>query len=135
VSKHAFPALRFDGHGINSDDGYCDRIATFTESHKAMAREGLGQLLAASPDLLAACQAVSRLVGSLPAFSADVHTQVVDAIRRATGQDAPAASVGPAPVTREELAEELRSWLAFSGMDSKRTRDLLTRLTAEGGGK
>ena len=85
--------LHFDGHGLNDETGR--RIATFTESFKWMDGGGrnpgcdqLAALLAAAPDLYAACDEVLAIRdGVTPQDQLDHVCRLVRAaLRKARGE-------------------------------------------------
>lgn len=64
-----YTPFRFDGHGIN--DRYGVRMATFDEPAKRQARDGLGDMMAAAPEMY---YALKSCLEQLRHYSGDATT-------------------------------------------------------------
>lgn len=83
MSDTYYPPFRFDGHGINDKHGV--RVATFDSLAKDQARNGLGDQMAAAPELLEALEwAEIHLHKLLP--GSNILADVRAAIAKARGQ-------------------------------------------------
>jgi hypothetical protein len=80
------PELTYDGHGINGPDEYRTRVVNFQTQADA---DKYGKLLAAAPDLLAACKRISKALRNAPHETQKAYqgilTDIDNAITKAEG--------------------------------------------------
>lgn len=80
------PELTYDGHGINGPDEYRTRVVNFQTQADA---DKYGKLLAAAPDLLAACKRISKALRKAPHETQNAYqgilTDIDNAITKAEG--------------------------------------------------